>query len=47
MKVPVIGLGGIASGADAIEFILAGATAVQVGTSNFLRPDIMERIISK
>lgn len=47
VKVPVIGLGGIASGADAIEFILAGATAVQVGTSNFLRPDIMERIISE
>ena len=47
VKIPVIGLGGIASGADAIEFILAGATAVQVGTGNFVRPDIMEKIISE
>jgi dihydroorotate dehydrogenase (NAD+) catalytic subunit len=37
-KVPVIGLGGIATWQDAIEFIMAGATAVQVGTANFTNP---------
>lgn len=47
VKIPVIGIGGIASGADAIEFILAGATAVQIGTSSFAEPNIMERIISE
>jgi dihydroorotate dehydrogenase (NAD+) catalytic subunit len=39
VKIPVIGLGGIVSGEDAAEFLIAGATAVQVGTGNFLRPD--------
>ena len=39
VKVPVIGLGGIVSGEDAAEFLIAGATAVQVGTGTFLRPD--------
>lgn len=38
VKIPVVGLGGIMSGADAMEFILAGATAVQVGTANFVDP---------
>lgn len=38
VKIPVIGLGGITSGADALEFIMAGATAVQVGTANFINP---------
>lgn len=37
--IPVIGLGGIASAEDALEFLLVGATAIQVGTANFLRPD--------
>lgn len=39
VDVPVIGIGGIASAEDALEFILVGAHAVQVGTANFLRPD--------
>ncbi|KAB1443425.1 dihydroorotate dehydrogenase [Pseudodesulfovibrio senegalensis] len=39
VDVPVVGLGGIASAEDALEFILVGAHAVQVGTANFLRPD--------
>jgi dihydroorotate dehydrogenase (NAD+) catalytic subunit len=39
--VPIIGIGGITSGADAIEFLLAGASAVQVGTANFYRPDVI------
>jgi dihydroorotate dehydrogenase (NAD+) catalytic subunit len=39
VKVPVIASGGVMSGDDAVEFLLAGAVAVQVGTLNFLRPD--------
>jgi dihydroorotate dehydrogenase (NAD+) catalytic subunit len=38
LKIPVIGVGGIVSGSDAVEYFLAGATAVQVGTSNFQDP---------
>ena len=45
VKIPVIGLGGIMSGRDAMEFILAGATAVQVGTSNFVDPAISGKIV--
>ncbi|MDY5261379.1 MAG: dihydroorotate dehydrogenase [Sodaliphilus sp.] len=45
VKVPVVGLGGIASGRDAIEFILAGATAVQIGTANFVDPQVTVKAI--
>lgn len=38
VKIPIIGLGGIMNAADAIEFILAGATAIQAGTANFINP---------
>lgn len=38
VKIPVIGMGGISSATDAVEFMLAGATAVQVGTANFVDP---------
>ena len=38
VDVPIIGCGGISSGEDAIEFIMAGATAVQVGTATFANP---------
>jgi dihydroorotate dehydrogenase (NAD+) catalytic subunit len=38
VQIPVVGLGGIASGEDAAEFLIAGATAVQVGTANFWDP---------
>ncbi|QDW73401.1 dihydroorotate dehydrogenase [Lachnospiraceae bacterium KGMB03038] len=44
VKIPVIGMGGIASTEDALEFILAGATAVAVGTANFRNPRIAEEI---
>lgn len=47
VKIPVIGLGGIASGRDALEFLMAGATAVQVGTANFLDPAITVKIIDE
>jgi dihydroorotate dehydrogenase (NAD+) catalytic subunit len=39
VKIPVIGLGGIVTGEDAAEFLIAGASAVQVGTGTFIRPD--------
>lgn len=45
VKVPVIGMGGIMSASDAIEFILAGATAVQIGTANFVDPASTIKII--
>jgi dihydroorotate dehydrogenase (NAD+) catalytic subunit len=44
VKIPVIGIGGIASTGDALEFLIAGARAVQVGTANFYRPDASQRI---
>lgn len=46
VKIPVIGMGGISSGEDAIEFLLAGATAVMVGTANFVNPAVPLEIIS-
>ncbi|RME66260.1 MAG: dihydroorotate dehydrogenase [Nitrospirae bacterium] len=45
VNLPVIGMGGIMTGEDAIEFILAGATAVAVGTANFIWPDATRRVI--
>ncbi len=47
VKVPVIGMGGIMTGEDAIEFMMAGAKAVQIGTANFADPYAMPRIISE
>lgn len=45
VKIPVVGIGGIATATDALEFIIAGATAVQVGTAVLVDPDCLERII--
>ena len=45
VKVPIIGMGGIASATDAIEFLLAGASAVEVGTYNFVEPAITTQIV--
>lgn len=45
VKIPVIGLGGIMNGADAIEFMLAGASAIEVGTANFINPRTTVEII--
>ena len=39
VRIPVIGIGGIVTAEDALEFLLVGASAVQVGTGNFMRPD--------
>lgn len=44
VTIPVIGLGGISSATDAIEFLLAGASAIEIGTANFLDPAISEKV---
>jgi dihydroorotate dehydrogenase (NAD+) catalytic subunit len=46
VRLPLIGIGGIMSGDDAVEFLLAGATAVQVGTANFLDPQAPIRVLA-
>lgn len=46
VTIPVIGIGGITCAADAIEFLLAGATAVEVGTANFINPRATEEVIA-
>ena len=45
VKIPVIGLGGICSATDAIEFLLAGASAIQIGTANFIDPSVSVKVI--
>ena len=44
VNIPVSGLGGIMTGIDAIEFMMAGADTVQIGTANIIDPNAMERI---
>jgi dihydroorotate dehydrogenase (NAD+) catalytic subunit len=46
VKIPVIGMGGIADARDALEFMIAGAAAVQVGTANFVDPFIWPKLVS-
>ena len=45
VSIPVIGLGGISCAADALEFLMAGARAIQVGTANFIDPAVTVKII--
>jgi len=45
VKIPVIGLGGICTATDAIEFMMAGATAVEIGTANFLDPAVSVKVV--
>ena len=45
VSIPIIGIGGIMTAEDALEFLIAGATAVQIGTANLINPDSTERII--
>jgi len=47
VKIPVIGLGGISSGSDVIEFLLAGASVVQIGTACFAEPNIFLRVLDE
>jgi dihydroorotate dehydrogenase (NAD+) catalytic subunit len=45
VKIPVVGLGGIMNAADAIEFMLAGASAIQIGTANFIDPTVSVKVV--
>jgi len=45
VKVPVVGMGGIMNATDAIEFMLAGASAIQIGTANFIDPSVSEKVL--
>ena len=47
VDVPVVGLGGIMCGQDVVEFIMAGATAVQIGTGNLVQPNLMGQILAE
>jgi dihydroorotate dehydrogenase (NAD+) catalytic subunit len=47
VKIPVIGMGGILTGTDALEYLIAGAKAVEVGTANFIDPESMVKIIQE
>ena len=44
VKIPVIGLGGISTAKDAIEFLMAGATAIEIGTANFIDPAVSIKV---
>ncbi len=44
VNIPVIGLGGISTAEDAIEFLMAGATAIEIGTANFLDPAVSIKV---
>jgi len=45
VKIPVVGLGGIMTATDAVEFLLAGATAVEIGTANFVDPTVSVKVV--
>ena len=45
VKIPVVGLGGIMNATDAIEFLMAGATAIEIGTANFIDPTVTVKVI--
>jgi imidazole glycerol phosphate synthase subunit HisF len=47
VRIPIIGMGGIMNGEDAIEFMLAGASAIQVGTANLIRPTACHDVITE
>jgi dihydroorotate dehydrogenase (NAD+) catalytic subunit len=47
VKIPVMGIGGITCGRDALEFLIAGCRAVQIGTSNFVDPGLYERVLAE
>jgi len=45
VKIPIVGMGGITDARDAIEFMIAGATAVQIGTQNFVDPFVWSKVL--
>ena len=46
VKIPILGMGGIADARDALEFLIAGADAVQIGTANFVNPFIWHKLLA-
>ena len=44
VKIPVVGLGGISTATDAVEFLMCGATAVEIGTANFVDPTVTMKV---
>ena len=44
VKIPVVGLGGISNATDAVEFMLAGASAIEIGTANFIDPAVSTKV---
>jgi dihydroorotate dehydrogenase (NAD+) catalytic subunit len=44
VKIPVVGLGGISTAKDALEFLMCGATAIEIGTANFLDPSVSIKV---
>lgn len=47
VKIPILGLGGIVTGEDALEYMIAGATAISIGTGNFVSPDVSIKAIER
>ena len=46
VNIPIVGLGGIMNSTDAIEFLMAGATAIEIGTANFIDPAITVKVVN-
>lgn len=46
VNIPIVGLGGIMNATDAIEFIMAGATAIEIGTANFIDPAVTIKVVN-
>jgi dihydroorotate dehydrogenase (NAD+) catalytic subunit len=46
VNIPIVGLGGIMNATDAIEFLMAGATAIEIGTANFIDPAITVKVVN-
>jgi dihydroorotate dehydrogenase (NAD+) catalytic subunit len=44
VKIPIVGLGGIMNATDAVEFLLAGASAIEIGTANFIDPAVSAKV---
>ena len=45
VRIPVIGIGGICSATDALEFLMAGASAVEIGSANFVDPSVTQKVV--
>jgi dihydroorotate dehydrogenase (NAD+) catalytic subunit len=45
VQIPIVGIGGIVTGSDALEYMIAGASAIEVGTANFIDPESTDKII--